>query len=508
MRLFRETSASDRPHRPRITTWTRLFLAIGALAVVQSSVATRVGAADVTVSPQRVTLAPGAQQRFTAATNGNGRVHWRATGGTISGGGVYTAGSEPGSFTVTASRANASDTATVVIVEPAPAPEPRPTPAPAPGPTPAPAPLGSVAIYAGDNIQAAVNARAAGTVFVIKAGVHRRQSVRPKDGTSFIGEPGAILDGENATPRAFIGEETKNVTVRGLRITRYVPPDITAALDAIDSYGWIVENNEIDNNSNGSARSYGLRIGHRMTVRGNKIHHNGWVGISGYLAVDTLIEGNEIYANPAKTFNDTIGEASNVKLFACGRIIFRNNHVHDGPFRGVWFDTSQPDITIEDNRIVNHGDTGIWYEVSYRGTIRKNYVENAGSSGFYGGGWLRAGGIQVTNSSDVSVIENTVLNSLNGIIGQQANTYVNEQDGKSQLRNLLVEGNTVVMARGQTGLIDNAGNNMIYVSANNRFVGNRYELKGNPTPFYWMGRDLDEYQWQAFRQDGSATFTR
>jgi parallel beta-helix repeat protein len=232
------------------------------------------------------------------------------------------------------------------------------------------------------------------------------------------------------------------------------------------------------------------------------------VGISGYLAVDTVIEGNEIYANPATTFDDTIGEASNVKLYACGRIVFRNNYVHDGPFRGVWFDTSQPDITIEGNRIVNHGDTGIWYEVSYRGTIRDNYVENAGSSSFYGGGWLRSGGIQVTNSSDVSVLDNTVVNSLNGIIGQQANTYQNEQDGKSRLRNLLVQGNTVVMSRGQTGLIDNTRDNTIYVSANNRFVDNRYELKGNPTPFYWMGRNLDEHQWRAFGQDDKASFTR
>jgi hypothetical protein len=136
-------------------------------------------------------------------------------------------------------------------------------------------------------------------------------------------------------------------------------------------------------------------------------------------------------------------------------------------------------------------------------------VENAGYASHYGGGWLRAGGIQVTNSSDVTVTDNTVTNSLNGIIGQQADTYVNEQGGNSALRNLLVQGNTVVMPRGQTGLIDNTDNNTIYVSANNRFVGNRYEITGNPTPFYWMGRDVDEYQWQAFGQDvGSSTFTR
>ena len=68
--------------------------------------------------------------------------------------------------------------------------------------------------------------------------------------------------------------------------------------------------------------------------------------------MDTLIEGNEIYANPPALFNDTIGEAANIKLYDCGRITIRNNFVHDGPFRGIWVDTMQPDVTIEGNRVV------------------------------------------------------------------------------------------------------------------------------------------------------------
>ena len=80
--------------------------------------------------------------------------------------------------------------------------------------------------------------------------------------------------------------------IRGFHITRYRPPDISAALDGIDSEGWIVEDNEIDHNGNGDARTYGLRIGSRWTVRRNRIHDNGWVGISGYNATDTLILQN------------------------------------------------------------------------------------------------------------------------------------------------------------------------------------------------------------------------
>jgi hypothetical protein len=40
-----------------------------------------------------------------------------------------------------------------------------------------------------------VDSHPAGTEFIIKAGVHRHQMVRPRDGNSFIGQPGAVLSG-------------------------------------------------------------------------------------------------------------------------------------------------------------------------------------------------------------------------------------------------------------------------------------------------------------------------
>ena len=356
-------------------------------------------------------------------------------------------------------------------------------------------------IFPGDSIQDAVNRSPSGTIFLIKAGVHRRQVIRPKDDTSFIGEPGAVLDGENSAPQAFDGYKTKNVRVRGLRITRYAPPESNGAIQGLGSEGWVVEGNEVDNNSNGDKRAYGISVGNRWVVRANRVHHNGWLGIHCYNSVDTLIEGNDVYNNPATRINDTIGEAANMKLFGCGRITIRENFVHDSPFRGIWLDTSQPDMTIEGNRVENHGEAGIWYEVSYRGIIRNNYVSNAGYNSYYSSGWLRAGGITVTNSPDVTVTGNTVVNSLNGIIGLQAGSYKDGPYGKSELRNLLVQGNTIVMPKGQSGLAENIGTNAVFVSWNNRFVSNRYQLFRNDRPFSWMGLNLDEGQWQAYGQD-------
>jgi Right handed beta helix region len=54
---------------------------------------------------------------------------------------------------------------------------------------------GSVLIPAGRDIQQVIAGYPAGTTFRIGAGIHRRQSVIPRNGDRFIGEPGAILSG-------------------------------------------------------------------------------------------------------------------------------------------------------------------------------------------------------------------------------------------------------------------------------------------------------------------------
>ncbi len=53
----------------------------------------------------------------------------------------------------------------------------------------------TVIINPGDSIQKAVDTYPEGTTFTIKTGVYRLQQVHPKNGNTFIGEPGAIMSG-------------------------------------------------------------------------------------------------------------------------------------------------------------------------------------------------------------------------------------------------------------------------------------------------------------------------
>ena len=53
----------------------------------------------------------------------------------------------------------------------------------------------NVGAHPGDNLQALVDSHPAGTSFTLSPGVYRLQSIVPKDGDSFSGEAGAVLDG-------------------------------------------------------------------------------------------------------------------------------------------------------------------------------------------------------------------------------------------------------------------------------------------------------------------------
>lgn len=134
----------------------------------------------LTLTPATTSLTVGGVQQF--AVQGllsDGSVtpveaQYAATGGTVTSSGLFTAGATPGSYRVIATAAGGPADTTAVTVT-----------AVSTGPV----------IYPGSSIQAAVDANPAGTAFLLKAGVHRMQQVKPKSGDSFAGEAGTILSG-------------------------------------------------------------------------------------------------------------------------------------------------------------------------------------------------------------------------------------------------------------------------------------------------------------------------
>jgi parallel beta-helix repeat protein len=481
-----------------------------------SVVVNLVPVATVSVSPSSLSLTAGGTGTFAAtardSTGGTltGRtVTWTSSNtgiASVSAGGVVTAVAA-GTATISATIDGKSGSGSVAVTAPAPvtSPSPTPTPTTSPDPTSGSAvgpqsslnPTTGVVIQPGQSIQAAVNANPSGTTFWLKAGTWHQQSVVPKDGMTFAGEAGAILDGDNTTVKAFSGTASR-VTIRNLVVQNYNTPLQAGAIqgDWTASLHWLVEYCEIRTN-----HAAGLYATDSMIARNNYIHHNGQIGILGK-GNGALFTGNEVSYNNTGG-NDPDWEAGGMKFLYSTGLRFADNYVHDNYGPGIWFDGYNNGNLIEGNRVVHNQDAGIFYEISYNAVIRNNTVTSNG-----GNGSIARAGILVSASSGVEVYGNTLSDNSNGVIGLQANrgTAPAQYDaGPLLVQNLYVHDNQISMNRGLTGLVDQVGDGGIF-TRNNRFEHNTYSVSLLSRPFSGQGGSLTPAQWQAAGFDLTSIF--
>ncbi|MGH9161334.1 MAG: right-handed parallel beta-helix repeat-containing protein [Vicinamibacteraceae bacterium] len=130
----------------------------------------------VVIWPDRASVRPGRTRQFTAVVSGtsNQEVTWSATGGTIGSDGTYTAAQTAGTYRVTATTSEGTITGSAPVI----------------------VGVNSVVEIAPvQEIQDVVDESPAGATFLLKAGVHRPQTIIPKERQTFMGEPGTILSG-------------------------------------------------------------------------------------------------------------------------------------------------------------------------------------------------------------------------------------------------------------------------------------------------------------------------
>jgi parallel beta-helix repeat protein len=391
-----------------------------------------------------------------------------------------------------------------------------------PGPTPPPPPPPTgIAVFPGQSIQAAVNANPSGTTFILKAGTHVRQSVIPKSGNSFIGEVGTVLDGQNSAKYAF-GRGgppyPSNVTIKGLKITGYVPNTQSGTIDAGGYYpnegsdGWVIDDNEVSYNG-----EYGIRIGNNTRITNNRVHHNLRLNVAGS-GNGTLIANNEIAFGNYQSKFSTNFEAGGTKFAYSDGVTVRGNNVHDNMGVGIHFDENNIRTVIEGNTIHHNGSEGIAIEISYATVIRNNTVTDNGwfdPRDRYTYVWNA--GIGVHASPDVEVYGNTVTGNYAGIVGiEQDRSMDAAKYGPHILKNFYVHDNTVTQTNRPrnpnelsvaAGIVtDIPGNLAPFTSRNNRFVNNDYTVNPNPQPFAWMNGTRTIAQWKGYGHDQSGTF--
>ncbi|HEY6793305.1 MAG TPA: right-handed parallel beta-helix repeat-containing protein [Kineosporiaceae bacterium] len=251
---------------------------------------------------------------------------------------------------------------------------------------PSSAPAGAVTVTPAQNLADVVRAHAPGTTYWLAAGTHvlgsdQYAQVQPHDGDTFIGAPGAVLDGRRVNRYAFTTEAV-NVTISHLTVQHFGAvggnPN-EGAVNHDSGRRWTISGNTIQDNAGA-----GVMIGPEGRVTGNCIRRNGQYGFNGFYRNgdhDVVLDGNEIAGNNTDDWERRqpgCGCTGGGKFWATRGARVANNYVHDNRGVGLWADSNNTDFLFQGNYISGNDAEGLMYETSYNATMVNNtFVRNA-----------------------------------------------------------------------------------------------------------------------------------
>ncbi|MEU0398680.1 right-handed parallel beta-helix repeat-containing protein [Streptomyces sp. NPDC006197] len=275
------------------------------------------------------------------------------------------------------------------VARPKPAAAP-PAPAPAavarvcaePPAGPAKAPAGAVTVDPGvvGDLAAKTENNPPNTTFWLRPGRHRLEpgeydQVLPKEGNTYLGAPGAVLDGARTNHYAF-GGTARDVTIRYLTVQGFTAPQDEGVVNHDMADGWVIEHATIQHNSGA-----GLMAGARQQLRASCLRGNGQYGMNAYKTGDTIkglvVEGNEITGNNTDDWERRqpgCGCTGGVKFWAVNGADIRGNWVHDNRGAGLWADNNNNDFLFEGNVLEANDGAALMYETSYNAVVRNNTI--------------------------------------------------------------------------------------------------------------------------------------
>lgn len=189
------------------------------------------------------------------------------------------------------------------------------------------------------------------------------------------------------------------ITIRGLKFMHYAETGVM-----IQSPAAVIEHNEFVHNAVAGIKIYNAK---RVQVRHNLFHANGCHG-AGINGSDYLVfENNLVTENNTEKYNRNSWSAGGVKILLSPYAVVRNNFFHRNDGNGVWLDHSSNFVAIVNNLSTKNTRMGIHCEISDHVIIAGNVATDNG----YNYENLAGAGIGVSNSSDVRVYNNTLVNN-------------------------------------------------------------------------------------------------
>jgi parallel beta-helix repeat protein len=322
---------------------------------------------------------------------------------------------------------------------------------------PATAPSGAITVPAGDNSQ--FNFNQPGATFWFESGVHTLgndiyHQITARDNTTYVGAPGAVIDGQNINRYAFTSS-AEGVTIKYLTIKNFgsgLDNNNEGVVNHDAGDDWTIEYNTITLNDGA-----GVFLGSGNVVRYNCLKDNGQYGFSMYkppvegqsAIYGVVLDHNEIAGNNTDDWESRIdgcGCTGGGKFWDVQGATVTGNWVHHNKGTGLWADTNNIDFLFEGNYINDNDGEGIWYEISYNATIRNNtFKQNAWASGQRNTGspapavYLSESGgdarlaSTVSGSPTIRIYDNRFTDNFSGVsIYENANRFCNSNGNTSK----------------------------------------------------------------------------
>jgi hypothetical protein len=247
---------------------------------------------------------------------------------------------------------------------------------------PVSAPAGAVVVPPGDN--SSINLELNNTTYWFAPGVHTIGSgefsqIEAGSNTTYVGGPGAILDGQGLNKYAFTQHAT-NVKIQYLTIINFISPRDEGVVNHNSGVGWIMEYNTMQNNGGGA-----VFAGSDNVVRYNCLKDNGQYGFQVYAdgvggPSNVVLDHNEVAGNNTADYEAQFpgcGCTGGGKFWEATNVVVSNNYVHNNLSVGLWADTNDTDFLVEGNYISNNQAQGLFYEIAYNMIVRgNNFIGN------------------------------------------------------------------------------------------------------------------------------------
>lgn len=286
-------------------------------------------------------------------------------------------------------------------------------------------PGGSVVVEPGtNNLQQATLDNIAGTTFWLAPGTHTNNlgvfgQVQPKAGNTYVGAPGAVIDGQHSNRTAFAGSGS-GVTLRYLEVRNFVALRDQGVINGDSAQGYVVEYCKIHRNEGGAVF---LNNG---TLRYCWITQNGQYafqltsppnpGGPGGQGGNSLVEYCELSFNNMRDWEHRVygcGCSGGSKGWDHRGTTVRNCWIHNNLNAGLWWDNNNTLILVEGNYLNDNHSHALLIETSYNFMVRDNaFIRNAHRQGrrfseYFGDNATPIGAIYVSESGGESAVSST-----------------------------------------------------------------------------------------------------